>query len=149
MLEIKRRRPAGGLPAMTLAAAMLVVTALPVAQAAAGTKQPKIKVKPHAAMVGTEAAVTGSGFPAGATVDLRECGKTLWLAPKSPCDTGNETTVTANGKGRFSTTMRVELCPEGEPAKGPTERTCYIGEQVWLEDEGELAPAAKLLVSYP
>jgi hypothetical protein len=128
-----------------VAAAALVVAA-PLAQAQA--KQPKITARPRTLMVNATATLKGSGFPANTVIQLRECGRTFWLAPDYPC-TANEEAVTTDRGGRFRTTFQAGLCPEGEPGKMPTERVCYIGELVTGEDTGSLVGAAKITVTYP
>lgn len=108
-----------------------------------------LKVKPGNVMVNTMVKVKGTGFARTAPVTLRECGRTFWLVPEEPCDTDNEVTVQTNGRGSFATTMKADVCPEGMPGKEITERTCYIGVPKFGEDTGELAPRAKLIVTYP
>jgi hypothetical protein len=130
------------------ALAALTAVAAPALPAYAQAKRPKITARPHSLMVNRDATLKGSGFPASTAIQLRECGRTFWLAPSSPC-TANEQTVTTDRRGRFRTTFQVGLCPEGEAGKMPTERTCYIGELVTGEDAGSLVGAAKITVTYP
>lgn len=127
-------------------AASALAAAAPLAQAQA--KQPKIKARPSTLMVNTTTTLTGSGFPANTVIQLRECGRTFWLAPDYPC-TENKEAVTTDRRGRFHTTFQAGLCPEGEPGKMPTERICYIGELVTGEDTGSLIGAARITVTYP
>ncbi len=91
----------------------------------------------------------GVGFAHRAAVTLRECGRTFWIVPEEPCNTGNEITVHTNARGSFTTSMKAEVCPEGEPGLAITERTCYIGVPKFGEDTGELSPSVKLIVTYP
>lgn len=114
----------------------------------AAAMAPKLAAKPHKLMVGAETALKGRGFPPDTSIELRECGKTFWLAPADPC-LEEGATVTTDAKGRFQTTFKVGLCPEGEATKKPTQRVCYIGELVSGEDTGSLSGAARLLVTYP
>lgn len=128
------------------AAASALAAAAPAAQAQA--RQPKIKARPSTLMVNATTTLKGSGFPANTVIQLRDCGRTFWLAPDYPC-TENEAAVTTDRRGRFHTTFQVGLCPEGEPGKMPTERICYIGELVTGEDTGSLVGAARITVTYP
>lgn len=135
----------------SLAAIIALVAALAAAAPAPamGAAAPKIMAKPHKLMVNTTTTLKGRGFPANTTIQLRECGRTFWLAPDYPCLESNATSVLTDAKGRFQTTFQVGLCPEGEATKRPTQRVCYVGELVAGEDTGELVGAARLLVSYP
>jgi hypothetical protein len=99
-------------------------------------------------MVNATTTLKGAGFPANSVIELAECGRTFWLAPSYPC-LEHEQAVTTDRHGRFRATFTAGLCPEGEPGKMPTERTCYIGELVSGEDTGSLVGAAKITVSYP
>jgi hypothetical protein len=137
---VSRRSLAGVLSAATAA---LVLTA------PAHAKMSMVHAKPHKAMVNTTITLKGMGFPGEQTITLAECGATSWLAPASPCLTEDAIEVTTNAKGRFETPFEVGLCPEGEQIKMRTERRCYVGELVTGEDNGELAGATKLIVSYP
>jgi len=136
----------------TVAVACLVCAAA----LAAGTqpsqakgRHAKLKLKPDNAMVNTQVKVKGSGFARRASVTLRECSATFWIVPQDPCDTGNEVTVRTNAHGSFVTSMKAEVCPEGEPGEQITERRCYIGVPSFGEDTVELSPSAKLTVTYP
>ncbi len=111
-------------------------------------KPPKIVARPRTLMVNTTATLKGSGFPASTVIELGECGRTFWLAPQNPC-IAEEQAVATDRHGRFRATFEVGLCPEGEPGKMPTERTCYVGELVSGEDTGSLVGAAKITVTYP
>ena len=130
----------------SLAAA--AVALVPVQSADATAKSPKITARPHAVMVDTETMLKGRGFAANSTIELRECGRTFWLAPQNPCLEGGKS-VTTDAKGRFTTPFSVGLCPEGEPTKKPTQRICWIGQLVNGEDTGSLVGAARLVVTYP
>jgi hypothetical protein len=121
----------------------------PLASAQASATGPTIKARPHKVMVSATTTLKGKGFPANSTIQLRECGKTFWLAPAEPCLTENATTVSTDAKGRFQTSFTVGLCPEGEPTKKPTQRVCYVGELITGEDTGSLLGAARLIVTYP
>jgi hypothetical protein len=110
---------------------------------------PKITAHPKSVMIRSSTTLTGRGFPANASIELRECGTAFWLAPAEPCSTGNAITVQADAKGRFTTSFDVELCPDGHAGKHPTERICFIGEPQSEEDTTTLVGAAKVRVSYP
>ncbi len=133
--------------AACLAGAALLAAGPQLAQAGKGAHHGKIKVKPKDVMVNTSVQVKGSGFAHKASITLRECGRTFWIAPEEPC--GNSVTVQTNSRGSFTATMKAEVCPEGMPRKEITERTCYIGVPRFGEDTGELSPSAKLIVTYP
>lgn len=140
MLVSRRLVAAGALVAAGL-------TAVPAAGAA--TAGPKIGAKPHSVMVDGSMTLKGRGFPANSTIQLRECGRTFWLAPENPCLESNATSVTTDAKGRFRTTLQAGLCPEGEATRKPTQRVCYVGELVSGEDTGSLVGAARIIVTYP
>lgn len=136
-----------------LYACAALVALTPVASASAraearGRKQPTIRAKPTNLMVNQSTALKGSGFPKNASVTLRECASTSWIAPQQPCLEGHGVTVETNRTGRFSTSFKVGVC-EGE-FSGPTQKTCYIGEP---EPNGidtiELRGAVAIQVSYP
>ena len=131
------------LSAVSFAAALLVT-----AGSASAAPAPKVAARPRKAMVGAAAAVKGKGFPADTDVQLRECGRTFWLAPADPC-TEEVVTVRTDAKGRFQTTFEVGLCPEGEATKKPTQRVCHLGVLADGEDTGSLLGAARLIVTYP
>ena len=120
-----------------------------VATASAESGSERIVAKPSSVMVNTDTTLRGTGFPAHTNVALEECGTTFWLAPKDPCNSDNAKTVEANGLGRFRTSFKVELCPEGEPGEFPTSRICYIGVPRFGIDTVALEPAAKVTVTYP
>ena len=84
------------------------------AQAGQGAHHGKLKVKPNNVMVNTSVQVKGTGFAHKASVTLRECGRTFWIVPEEPCNTGNEVTVQTNARGSFTTSMKAEVCPEGD-----------------------------------
>ncbi len=137
-------------PALLLAAAALLVVAPAAAPtAASGAGGPRITAKPHELMVNTNTTLTGRGFPANETIQLTECGRTSWMAPNDPCLNEAAKTVKTDRRGRFTTSFKAGLCPEGEAGKQPTSRVCYVGEVVWGEDTAELLGAAKLIVTYP
>jgi hypothetical protein len=135
-------------PSVVLAAAAAGLLALaPVqAEAMAGGK---VMAKPHNVMVNTTTTLKGKGFPANTTIQLRECGRKSWLDPAFPCLEENGKSVVTNAHGRFETTFEVRFCPEAERAKKPTTVVCYVGSLAGGEDTGELAGAARLLVTYP
>ena len=105
---------------------------------------------PNNVMVNLFTTLTGVGFPPVSTVELRECGKKNWIAPKNPCDTTNGISVKTNTSGGFKTAFKVELCPDGVRGPEPTSEICYIGEPkpVGL-DTIALVGAAKVTVTYP
>ena len=131
---------------LATSAAGLLAIAPASAQAMAGGK---VMAKPHSVMINTTTTLTGKGFRANTTIQLRECGEKSWLYPAFPCLEENAKAVMTNAKGRFETTFEVRFCPEAERAKKPTTVICYIGSLLTGEDTGELAGAARLLVSYP
>jgi hypothetical protein len=131
--------------ALAASAAALAATG----PASAGASSPKISARPASVMVNATTTLSGRGFPANKTIQLRECGRAYWLAPAYPCLQENAASVKTDARGRFQRTFRVGLCPEGEPTKMPTQRICYIGELVTGEDTGSLVGAARVLVSYP
>jgi hypothetical protein len=108
-----------------------------------------LKVKPDNVMVNTTVTVKGKGLPPKSSVTLRECGRTFWIVPEEPCNTGNEVSVKTSARGSFVTSFKVEVCPEGMPGKVITERTCYIGVPKFGEDTVALSPSAKVIVTYP
>jgi len=119
------------------------------AVATASSTEAKITAHPRNVMINTETTIKGRGLPANTTIVLRECGKTFWLDPTDPCSEEATKSVLTDAKGRFRTTIKVGLCPEGEATKRPTQRVCYVGRFVGGEDTGSLEGAARLLVSYP
>jgi hypothetical protein len=127
----------------------LVLTAGLSGSAQASATSPKINARPHSVMVNATTSLKGKGFPANTTIQLRECGRTFWLAPAYPCLEDNGVSVTTDAKGRFQTSFQVGLCPEGEATKKPTQRVCYVGELVTGEDTGSLVGPARLVVTYP
>ncbi len=130
------------------AAGVAAVVILP-AWGASALAAPQIKAHPRRAMVGSTVTIRGKGFPANQTIPLSECGRTFWIVPEQPCNTANETTVKTNKKGAFETTFHVEVCPDSETGRGPTEKICYIGEPVPGEDTVSLLGPAQIGVSYP
>jgi hypothetical protein len=130
-----------------LAGSALAVTLSGSAQAVA--KSPKINARPHSVMVNATTALKGGGFPSHTIIQLRECGRTFWMAPSYPCLEENGVSVMTDAKGRFQTGFKVGLCPEGEATTKPTQRVCYIGELVTGEDTGSLLGAARIVVTYP
>jgi hypothetical protein len=123
----------------------LALAAVPATAAAA----PRIDAHPSRAMVNTPITLRGTGFPPRRTITLLECGRTFWLAPEEPCDAGNLLRVLTNRRGAFKATMRAEVCPVGEPGRGPTERVCYVGEPEYGEDTATLLGAVAVAVSWP
>ena len=91
-----------------ICAALLILAA---SAHAMGGEGPKIRAKPHKLMINTDTTLKGKGFPANTTIQLRECGRTSWLAPEDPCLEGNETSVVTDAKGRFQTTFHVGPLP--------------------------------------
>jgi hypothetical protein len=120
-----------------------------VATTSAAWGRARIVANPSSVMVNTNTTLRGTGFSAHTEVALEECGTTSWLAPRDPCNSDNGKTVETNGLGRFRTSFKVELCPEGEPGEFPTSRICYIGVPRFGIDTVALEPAAKLTVTYP
>ncbi len=137
--------------ALSASVALATLTSMPSASARATArrgKQPTIRAKPTSLMVNQSTALKGSGFPKNASVTLRECASTSWMAPQQPCLEGHSVTVETSRTGRFSTSFKVGVC-EGE-FSGPTQKTCDIGEP---EPNGidtiELRGAVTIQVSYP
>jgi hypothetical protein len=140
-------------PTILTVACLVSATALlagaPLAQARPRATPAKLKVKPGDVMVNTSVTVKGKGFAPKSLVTLSECGRTFWLVPEELCNTDNAVTVLTTARGSFVTSMKAQVCPKGMPGKAITERTCYIGVQKFTEDTVTLAPAAKLIVTYP
>jgi hypothetical protein len=137
------------LATVALTAACASVPAGAVARRPAPVKTPTITAKPRSAMVNTNITLRGRGFPKHTTVLLRECGRRSWLDPHVPCSEENEVSVTVGAMGRFTTSFKVNVCPEGEPLEVITQRICYIGVPRLGEDSGTLEPAVEVKVSYP
>ena len=76
-------------------------------------KQPTILANPTSLMVNQSTALKGSGFPKNASVTLRECASSSWIAPQQPCLEGHSVTVETGRSGHFSTSFKVGVC-EGE-----------------------------------
>ncbi len=137
------------LATIALTAACASVPAGALARPSAPSKTPTVTAKPDSAMVNTNIMLRGRGFPKHTTVRLRECGQRSWLDPNVPCNRENEVSVTIGAMGRFTTTFKVEVCPEGEPLEVITQRICYIGVAQLGEDTGTLEPSVEVTVSYP
>ena len=132
-----------------LASIAMLLAGASLAQAHPRPRHGRLKVKPRDVMVNTSVTVTGKGFTPRSQVTLTECRRTFWIQPEDPCNTGNAVTVEASARGSFSTAIRAEVCPEGKPGRAITERTCYIGVEVFGEDTVTLLPSVKLIVTYP
>ena len=132
-----------------LTSAAILLGGAPLAQAQPRARHGRLKVKPRDVMVNTSVTVTGRGFTPRSQITLTECGRTFWIEPEDPCNTGNPVTVEASARGSFTTSMRAEVCPEGKPGRAITERTCYIGVEAFGEDTVALLPSVKLIVTYP
>ena len=87
------------------------------AQDRAGGRHAKLKLVPDDVMVNTAVKVKGTGFPRKTAMTLVECGRTFWLVPEEPCNTGNEVSVQTSSRGSFVTSMKAEVCPKGCRAK--------------------------------
>lgn len=111
---------------------------------------PTVTAAPHSVMVNTDTTITGRNFTPGSSVQLSECSATTWVVPKSPCNTDNTVTVTANKKGAFKTAFKAELCPGGKHGKEPTSEICYVGvpKPSGIDTAG-LSPYTKVIVTYP
>ncbi len=138
----------GAVTALATGAATVTSAA---AQTSATPAAPHIVARPDSVMVNGTTTLTGTGFPAKSKVLLQECGEASWIAPKNPCISTNEVTVTTGAGGGFTTPFKVQLCPRTLPPTPPvTEETCYIGE---LRPTGidtlALLGAAKITVTYP
>jgi hypothetical protein len=147
MAMFRRIIPTGVLVGLTLtvsvvatAGTVLAVSPLP----------PTVKASPDSVMVSTDTTISGKNFTPGSSVQLSECSATTWVVPKSPCNTDNKVTVTANNKGAFKTAFKVKLCPGGKRGKQPTSEICYIGvpDPSGIDTVG-LTPYAKVVVTYP
>jgi len=136
--------PTAAIPAAAASLLLLVV-------AAQASTTAHIAVKPRSVMVDKAATLTGSGFAANSSVQLQECGATMWIVPQEPCDTANEITVAVNSAGRFKASIKVLLCPRELPPTLPvTQESCYIGApQPTGLDTVSLTGAAKITVTYP
>jgi hypothetical protein len=149
----KLLRPSGRVVALGAVAALTAAASASsaAAQISATPAAPHIVARPDSVMVNGTTTLTGTGFPAKSKVQLRECGASSWIAPKNPCISTNEITVTASASGGFTTPFKVQLCPRTLPPTPPvTEETCYVGE---LRPTGidtlALLGAAKITVTYP
>jgi hypothetical protein len=111
---------------------------------------PTLRATPHSVMVNTNTTITGKNFTPGSSVQLTECSATTWVVPHAPCNTDNGVTVTANKKGTFKTSFKVELCPGGKHGNEPTSEICYVGvlKPSGIDTAG-LSPYAKVIVTYP
>jgi hypothetical protein len=136
--------------ALWCAAGAVAACGLPaLAQAHPGARKPQIKARPDNVMVREHTVLKGARFAPNTTIELRECGRSFWLAPEEPCNTANAVSVHTDSHGRFVTSFMAEVCPEGVPGEVITERTCYIGEPKASEDSTTLLGAVKLIVTYP
>ena len=134
---------------ITLTAACAFLPAGALARSSPPSRTPTITAKPDSAMVNTDITLRGRGFPKHTTVRLRECGRLFWLDPQVPCNDENEVSATTGATGRFTTTFKVQVCPEGEPLEVITQRICYVGVPQFGEDTGTLDPYTEVTVSYP
>lgn len=134
---------------LAAAAATLTLAAAPASAGARLAGTPAIRAHPREVMVDSATMLRGSGFPARETIQLRECGRTSWNLPEDPCDAEDVLDVTTDARGAFTASFHVQLCPEGEPGREPTERVCYVGEPVAGEGTARLVGAARIRVSYP
>jgi hypothetical protein len=92
-----------------------------------------IVVDPVSVMVRTATKLTGTNFPADATLTVKECSQTTWIVPETPCASSNVIRITTNSTGDFETTMTAEVCPGPTPtpvAPPAFVQSCYIGEPV-------------------
>lgn len=92
-----------------------------------------IVAAPVSVMVGTATNLTGTNFPANATLTLKECSQTTWIVPENPCATSNVINVATSSNGDFDATMTAEICPSPTPTPvvGPGfVQNCYVGEPV-------------------
>lgn len=128
----------------------LGVLPLAVSGSASAATGPHIKAVPNDLMVNTDTQLTGSGWPANASVTLSECGKTNWAVPDNPCNPDNTVTVTTNATGHFKTAFKAETCPEGK-FKGPGfQERCFIGEATPSGiDTVHLVGAVRIIVTGP
>jgi hypothetical protein len=114
---------------------------------------PTVVASPADVMVDTATTLTGTGFPANATVTIKECSQTTWIVPEDPCATSNVVTVATNPGGGFQTTMTATYCPGTSPSTVATPslaQRCYVGEPVPQGiDTIALVGAAEIVVTGP
>lgn len=94
---------------------------------------PTIVTDPVSVMVGAATKLTGTNFPADATLTIKECSQTTWIVPEDPCVTSNVISIATNSNGDFVTTMTAEVCPSPTPTPvaGPGfVQNCYLGQPV-------------------
>ena len=119
------------------------------AAGASSPTAPQIVVKPNNAMINTKVALTGTGFPAGTKLTIKECSAKSWIVPQKRCVANNSVSVRTDRRGRFTSRLEVELCG-GKRGSEPTSQICYIGEpQPRGVDTITLVGAARVVVTYP
>jgi hypothetical protein len=120
------------------------------AASAAAKPKPHIVATPNNVMVNSTVKLVGTHFPANATIVLRECGKSTWIAPQNPCDK-KKITVSTNKHGRFTDSISMGLCPRSPwPGHPVNELRCYIGEvQPTGVDVIDLVGHVRVIVTYP
>ena len=92
---------------------------------------PTIVANPTNVMVDTATTLTGTDFPANATLTIKECSRTTWIVPQDPSATSNVTTVATNANGQFHAKMTAAVCPSTQPTPVATPgfvQNCYVGE---------------------
>jgi hypothetical protein len=92
---------------------------------------PMIVTDPVSVMVGATTQLTGTNFPANATLTIKECSQTTWIVPENPCANSNVITIASDSSGAFQTPMTAEVCPSPTPTPvaGPGfVQSCYIGQ---------------------
>jgi hypothetical protein len=88
---------------------------------------PHIVAHPNNVMVNTATKLIGRNFTPSTTYNVKECGKTNWIAPQNPCDITNSIVVTTTGRGQFKSSFTVQTCPSGTNSQPGFSQTCYIG----------------------
>ena len=144
MLRPSARRVVSFLAILSLAGAVATSEA-----AAVSATPPHIVAKPNNVMVNTKTTLTGTGFPAKATLAIVECPATNWIVPANPCAKTNRISVVTDAQGRFTAQFKAVLCG-GKRGPGPTSQICYIGNpHPSGVDTITLRGAAKVIVTYP
>lgn len=148
----------GRLASLMIAGSLAATTAFLATEAAASvtapratrTTHPHIVARPDNLMVNTTTHLTGTGFPANATLHVAECSVKNWIVPQQPCATGNQVTVDTDSSGTFKASLTAEVCPKptGSARRGFME-TCYVGVLHPQLDRVLLVGAAKIIVTGP
>lgn len=137
---------------------VLLAAGLPSAAAATEPRpeaRPHISANPTGTMVNQAVRLRGSGFAKNAQITLSECSRKSWAPSQGQCLASNEVTLRTNGAGAFKTSLQAQVCEAPSTGatrarKGPTERSCYIGEvEPGASERAVLCGAVKIHVSWP